>query len=108
MYPAYALSDDGEDFNTTLGCGEDVTINPEFSFDLATCPMYFVHGDKDGVSSMNSVMVWEKMRAMGIQSELHTLALRDHCFQYEGAPGTGSYNFLEGIGEYIRSVVKFY
>ncbi len=109
VYPAYALSDDdGEAYNTTLGCGEGVTVNPEFSFDKATCPMYFVHGDKDGVSSMNSVMVWEKMRAIGVQCELHTFALRDHCFQAMSSPGTGSYDFLEDIGGYIRSVVKFF
>jgi len=108
IYPAYALSDDnGEGYNLTLGCGEGVTFNPEFSFDLATCPMFLIHGDADEVSSMASVYLWEKMRAMGIQSELHTLALRDHGFQKTASPGTGSYNFLDRIGEYIRSVVKF-
>ena len=51
---------------------------------------------------MNSVKTWEKMRAMGIQSELHTLALRGHCFQRTASPGTGSYTWLDRIGEYLQ------
>ena len=68
--------------------------------------MYLVHGDADGWAAMNSVKVWEKMRAMGIQCELHTLALRPHCFQRSAAPGTGSYNFVERIGEYVKGRLK--
>lgn len=52
-------------------------------------------------AAMNSVKVWEKMRAMGIQCELHTLATRDHCFQYSASPETGSYTWLERVGEYV-------
>ena len=108
IYPAYALSDDdGEGYNLTKGCGEGVTFNPEFSFDLATCPMFLIHGDADEVSPMASVYLWEKLRAMGIQSELHTLALRDHGFQKTASPGTGSYNFLDRIGEWLRTRVSF-
>lgn len=106
IYPAYALTDDDEDgYNTTKGLGEGVAIRPEFSFDLKTCPMFFIHGDADEVTPMISVIFWEKLRAMGIQCELHTLALRDHGFQKTASPGTGSYNFLDRIGEYIRSRV---
>jgi len=109
IYPAYLLDDDDEEgYNSgSKGCGDDVDFHTEFNFDKATCPMLLIHGDSDGVSSMNSVRLWEKMRAMGIQCELHTLALRDHCFQQPASPGTGSYNHLDRIGEYIRSRVKF-
>jgi hypothetical protein len=55
---------------------------------------------------MNSVKTWEKMRAMGIQSELHTLALRPHCFQKDASPGTGSYTWLDRIGEYLQPFIK--
>ena len=108
IYPAYTLSDDdGEGYNLTKGCGPGVTINPEFNFDLATCPTFFIHGDADEVSPMASVYFWEKMRAMGIQCELHTLALRDHGFQKTASPGTGSYNFLDRIAEWLKGIVKF-
>ena len=109
IYPAYLLDDDDEEgYNSgSKGCGDDVDFHTEFNFDKATCPMLLIHGDADGVSSMNSVRLWEKMRAMGIQCELHTLALRDHCFQQPSSPGTGSYNHLDRIGEYIRSRVTF-
>ncbi len=103
IYPAYALTDGGNAHNTTGGNADSAVLVPEFSFDLDTAPMLFIHGDADGWASMNSVKVWEKMRSMGIQSELHTLALREHCFQRTASPGTGSYTFLERIGEYLTN-----
>jgi hypothetical protein len=42
------------------------------------------------------------MRRMGIQSELHTLATRKHCFQKKASPGTGSYTWLDRIGEFMN------
>ena len=102
IYPAYALTDGSDDHNTTGGNADSAVLVPEFNFDLSTAPMLFIHGDADGWAAMNSVKVWEKMRAMGIQSELHTLALRDHCYQYKAAPGTGSYGFLDRIGDYLK------
>ena len=49
--------------------------------------------------------VWEKLRAMGIQSELHTLATRVHGFQYIASPGTGSYTWMDRIKEYLNAVL---
>ena len=103
IYPAYALTDGGNAHNTTGGNADSAVLVPEFSFDLNTAPMLFIHGDADGWASMNSVKIWEKMRSMGIQSDLHTLALREHCFQRTAAPGTGSYTFLDRIGEYLKN-----
>jgi len=104
IYPAYVLSDGFDNHNTGGGNDDTTYIGPEFSFDLDTAPMLLIHGDADGWASMNSVRVWEKMRAMGIQSELHTLALRPHCFQRKASPGTGSYTWLERIGEYLAQM----
>ncbi len=101
IYPAYALTDGLDDFNTSGGNADEAVLAPEFSFDLDTAPMLLIHGDADGWAAMNSVKVWEKMRAMGIQCELHTLATRDHCFQYSASPETGSYTWLERVGEYV-------
>ena len=106
IYPAYSLTDGAERPNTGGGNDNDAVLVPEFSFDLDTAPMLFIHGDADGWAAMNSVKTWEKMRAMGIQSELHTLALRPHCFQLEAVPGTGSYTWLDRIGEYLQPFIK--
>jgi len=103
IYPAYALTDGADVYNTTKGDADDAYLVPEFSFDLSTCPMLFVHGDADPWASMNSVKTWEKMRSMGIQSELHTLALRSHCFQMKASEGTGSYTYLDRIWEFLNS-----
>lgn len=102
IYPAYALTDGANDPNSGGGNADSAVLVPEFSFDLQTVPMLFLHGDADGWAAMNSVKTWEKMRSMGIQSELHTLCLRPHCFQAKAAPGTGSYNWIDRIGEYLR------
>src|SRR5690606_37879868 len=89
IYPAYALTDGAEQPNFEFGNEDNAVLVPEFSFDLKTAPMLFVHGDSDEWSAMNSVKCWEKMLQMGIQSELHTLATREHCFQRTASPGTG-------------------
>jgi len=103
IYPAYALTDGGDAHNATGGNADDAVPVPEFSFDVDTAPMLFIHGDADGWAAMNSVKMWERMRGMGIQCELHTLATRDHCFQNTASPGTGSYTFLDRIGEYLKA-----
>ncbi len=107
IYPAYSLTDGAEVPNVKGGNEDDAFLVPEFSFDLKTAPMLFVHGDADGWASMNSVKTWEKMRSMGIQSELHTLAKRPHCFQKAASPGTGSYTYLERIGDFLKERIKF-
>ena len=102
IYPAYSLTDGLENPNSGGGNDDSAVLAPEFSFDLDTAPMLFIHGDADSWAAMNSVKTWEKMRSMGIQSELHTLALRPHCFQEKASPGTGSYTWLDRIGEYLK------
>ena len=102
IYPAYALTDGSNAPNTKGGNEDDAHLVPEFSFDLATCPILFIHGDADGWAAMNSVKCWEQLRRMGIQSDLHTLATRNHCFQKKAAPGTGSYTWMGRIWEFMN------
>ena len=102
IYPAYALTDGGEKPNVGGGNADDARLVPEFSFDLSTCPILFIHGDADGWAAMNSVKCWEQLRRMGIQGDLHTLATRNHCFQFKAAPGTGSYTWLDRIWEFMN------
>ncbi len=102
IYPAYALTDGMASQNTEGGNEDDARLAPEFSFDLATCPILFIHGDKDRWAAMNSVKCWEQLRRMGIQSDLHTLAGRDHCFQIKAAPETGSYTWMNRIWEFMN------
>ncbi len=102
IYPAYALTDGADKENAQGGNEDDARLVPEFSFDLATCPILFIHGDADGWAAMNSVKCWEQLRRMGIQSDLHTLATRPHCFQNKAAPGTGSYTWMGRIWEFMN------
>lgn len=103
IYPAYALTDGLEVPNSEGGNEDSSVLAPEFSFDLDTAPMLFIHGDADGWAAMNSVKTWEKMQQMGIQSELHTLATRRHCFQRASSPGTGSHTWLDRIWEFLTA-----
>ena len=102
IYPAYSLTDGAMKPNVRGGNEDDARMVSEFTFDPDTCPTLFIHGDADVWASMNSVKCWEQMRRMGVQSELHTLALRGHCFQRKASPGTGSYTWLERIGEFMN------
>jgi acetyl esterase/lipase len=102
IYPAYALTDGIDSNNAKGGNEDDARLAPEFSFDLATCPMLFIHGDADGWAAMNSVKCWEQLRRMGIQSDLHTLVGRGHCFQRKASPGTGSYTWMDRIWEFMN------
>ena len=99
------MLEDGADCgNKELGI--DAGFVKDFNFDIRTAPMLLIHGDADKYSSMASVRLWEKMRAMGIQSELHTLAERKHCFNREASEGTGSYTYMERILEFILKQTK--
>ena len=100
-YPAYALTDGADRPNAKGGNELDVETVPEFAFDDATPPMCFVHGDADVWAAMNSVVCWEKLRRMGVQSDLHTLATRGHCFQMSANPGTGSFTWLDRLWEFL-------
>ena len=106
IYPAYVLTDGLDGHNKGGGNDDGATFAPEFSFDLDTAPMLFLHGDADGYAAMGSVKVWEKMRSMGIQSELHTLATREHCFQRYASPGTGSYTWMDRIGDFLTELLN--
>ena len=101
IYPAYALTDGLDQPNKEGGNEDNSRLAREFSFDLKTPPMLFIHGDADGWAAMNSVKCWEQLRRMGIQGQLHTLAKRYHCFQSKAAPGTGSYTWLDRIWEFM-------
>ena len=103
IYPAYVLSDGFNGKNKGNGNSDDYHIAPEFSFDLDTAPTVFIHGDADPYSAMGSVRVWERMAAMGVQCDLHTLATRRHCFQKTAAPGTGSYTYMDRIWEFLTA-----
>ena len=103
IYPAYCLTDGTDKTNTVRANAPDARLAPEFSFDPDTPPMLFVHGDADVWAAVNSVVVWEQLRRMGLQGQLHTLARRGHCFYRDASPGTGSYTFLERISEFLRA-----
>ena len=103
VYPAYVLTDGPNGPNSNAGCGGHDAIVPELAFDAATPPMCFLHGDADGYSSMGSVRCWEKLRALGIQCDLHTLATRGHCFQFKAAPDTGSWTWLDRIWDFLTA-----
>jgi len=103
IYPAYGLTDGAERPNVQGGNEDASVLVPEFKFDCATCPTCFVHGDADGWAAMNSVKAWEKMRRMGVQSEVHTLATRNHCFQFKASPETGSYTWMDRAWEFLTA-----
>ena len=105
FYPAYVLVENLDKPERGDG-NRKATLVPDFSFDIKTAPMLFLHGDADRHTPMGSVVVWEKLRSMGIQSDLHTFATRGHCFQRNASPGTGSYTHIDRIADFLENTVK--
>ncbi len=103
IYPAYVLTDGLDGRNAAGGNDDSTVLAPEFLFDMDTAPTLFIHGDADGYAAMNSVKAWEQMRRMNVQGEVHTLALRNHGFQRQASPGTGSYTWMERVWSFILS-----
>ena len=103
IYPAYSLTDGLQSPNATGGNDDSARPAPEFDFDAATPPILFIHGDADRWAAMSSVKVWEQLRRMGIQGEVHTLAKCGHCFQRSASPGTGAYTWLDRIWEFLTA-----
>jgi acetyl esterase/lipase len=80
------------------------TLSKELAFDKATCPVLFIHGDKDTtVTAICSVAPWEHMRKIGVQSELHTFAHANHSFERLTSPGTGAYSYMDRIWEFLTA-----
>ena len=102
IYPAYSLTDGAEVPNATGGNDDSAVLVPEFAFDGQTSPICFIHGDADDWAAMNSVKCWEKLRSMGIQCDLHTLAKRGHCFQSMASPETGSYTWIDQVWNFLE------
>ena len=101
VYPAYVLTDGVDGTNKSGGNSDDALLVPELSFDGDTPPMCFFHGDEDKFSAMGSVKCWEKLRAMGVQCDLHSLAGRNHCFQFNASPGTGSWTWMDQLWDFL-------
>ena len=84
-YPAYVLSDGANGANAHGGDRGDDVVLPEFKFDSATCPVFFMHGDADAISPMGSVKVYSRLHAMHVPCDLHVFAKRVHDFKSVGA-----------------------
>ncbi|HNQ88672.1 MAG TPA: hypothetical protein PKM73_08670, partial [Verrucomicrobiota bacterium] len=88
IYPAYALTDGADKPNAQGGNEDDARLVPEFSFDLATCPILFLHGDADGWAAMNSVKCWEQLRRSCAQNGLEG----GHSLQQGRSEGQSAWN----------------
>jgi acetyl esterase/lipase len=76
-----------------LGADPTEAMKREYSNELQisdrTPPTFFVHADNDGtVSSLNSVVFYEGLKARRIPSSLHIFPQGGHGFGVGGAPGS--------------------
>lgn len=104
VYPAYLLKDGADHHNANQGNDLSDELVPELSFDLATPPMCFFHGDEDLWSAMGSVRAYHKLRTMGIPGELHVMALENHCFQSNPRNGTPAETWKDRVWEWLVSM----
>ena len=101
IFPAYVLSDGVETANTTKGDDPNVTINDCFKFDRRTCPLCLIHGSDDVFSSIGSVLVYKRLHAMGISSDLHVFAYRGHGFMSDNALLRDLDRWIDRVGDFV-------
>lgn len=101
VYPGYVFEGHKMQTREQGEGGNELPLSPEFKFDRDTPPVIFLHGDADVWSPIGSVKCWERLLSMGIKGELHTYALRPHCFHASSSPGTGAYAYMDRIWEFM-------
>ena len=102
IYPGYVFA--GRKMRPEAPDGGELPLSPDLKFDSDTPPMILMQGDSDVWSSVGCVKVWERLGQMGVPCDLHTLALRPHCFQNKASPGTGSYTYLDRLWEFMDHI----
>ena len=103
IFPAYVLSDGLEGPNRTKGDAPDVTLNPCFKFDSRTCPMCLIHGSDDIYSSLGSVLIYKRLHAMGVSSDLHIYADRGHGFMSDNALLRVLDAWIDRVGDFLKN-----
>ena len=104
VFPAYVLSDGLDAPNRTKGDAADVALNPCFRFDAKTCPMCLIHGSDDIYSSVGSLMIYRRLHAMGVSSDLHVYAGRGHGFKSENALLRALDGWIDRVGDFLAQV----
>ena len=103
IFPAYVLTDGLEGPNRTKGDAPDVALNPCFKFDSRTCPMCLVHGSDDIYSPVGSVLIYRRLHAMGVSSDLHIYAGRGHGFMSDNALLKVLDAWIGRIGDFLEN-----
>jgi len=101
IFPAYVLSDGVESKNAKKGDGPDVKVNEWFKFDEKTCPLCLVHGSDDVYSAMGSVLVYKRLHALGVSSDLHVYANRGHGFVSNDAMLRDLDRWIDRVGDFV-------
>ena len=84
------------DFLKTTACALGaVAIGGGHSSAMSLCPEPKKHKLKEGAFMHGFVA-----------PKLDTMATRNHCFQQIASPGTGSYIYLDRIGEFLEFILK--
>ena len=77
----------------------------EESVHNGACMILISGGAYESCCDVGLIKLWhETLTKQGIQCELHTLALNDHCFYQYASPGTGRYTWLDQIQEYLKKL----
>ena len=96
VYPAYVISG-------SCNTSRIAPVTTDFHFDEQTPPFLFMHGDADTWPSMGSVKSWEKLQRNGVEAELHIFAQNGHTFMTSVYPGTGAYNYIDRVWDFLTA-----
>ena len=65
--------------------------------------MCLVHGSDDIYSSVGSVLIYKRLHAMGVSSDLHIYADRGHGFMSDNALLRGLDTWIDRIGDFLKN-----
>ena len=100
IYPAYALTDGDNAPNSEGGNEDSAVLVPEFSFDLQTVPMLFIHGDAD--TFVPTWMVYPLYEAKPEPKELWIVPGATHAMSYKDYPQEYTEHVKKFVGKYIH------
>ena len=79
VYPAYSLTDGVDSQNKNGGNGDEDRLVPEFSFDLDTYPVLFLHGDADhNVPVGESIQMYTALKLLNRPTAMVLVKDQDH------------------------------
>ena len=77
-------------------------LNSVLPISQQTPPVFFVHANNDGITSLNSALFYAELRRAGVPSELHIYQSGGHGFGLRPVEGSDVFTWPNRAEEWLR------